>query len=78
MVDCVLGEFRAHPAYTPDQAEAETLGNTSYLVPPAPPLLGGKQDPITEKPSPGQHRNTQQHSPCTPHSYPLSAIYTQY
>lgn len=47
-------------------------------MPPAPPLLGGKQNPIPEKPSPGQHRNTQQNSLCAPHSNPLSAIYQLY
>jgi hypothetical protein len=56
--------------YTPDQATAETLENTSYLVPPAPPLPGCKQDPIPEKPTPGQHRDTQQNSLCDPHSNP--------
>jgi len=51
-----------------------TLENTRYLVPPAPPLPGCKRDPIPEKPSPGQHRNTQQNS-LYPHSNPLPAIY---
>jgi hypothetical protein len=64
--------------YTPDQATAETLENTSHLVLPAPPLPGCKQDPIPEKPTPAQHRNTQQNSPCDPHSNPLPAIYHPY
>jgi hypothetical protein len=64
--------------YTPDQATAETLENTSHLVLPAPPLPGCKQDPIPEKPTPAQHRNTQQNSLCDPHSNPLPAIYHPY
>jgi hypothetical protein len=64
--------------YTPDQATAETLENTSHLVLPAPPLPGCKQDPIPEKPTPAQHRNTHQNSPCDPHSNPLPAIYHPY
>ena len=43
---------------------------TSYLVPPAPPLPGRKQDPVPEKPAPAQHRNTQQNSLYDPHSNP--------
>lgn len=50
----------------------------SRLVPPAPPLPDCKQDPIPEKPTPAQHRNTQQNSPCDPHSNPLPAIYHPY
>ena len=75
---CAYIRGSAHPVYTPDQATAETLENTSYLVPPAPPLPGCKQDPITEKPTPGQHRDTQQNSLCDPHSNPLPAIYHPY
>lgn len=47
-------------------------------MPPAPPLLGCKPDPIPEKPTPAQHRNTEQNSLCAPHSNPLSAIYHPY
>ena len=80
LIDRVVDDIRgsAHPVYTPDQATAETLENTSYLVPPAPPLPGCKQDPIPEKPTPAQHRNTQQNSLCDPHSNPLPAIYHPY
>ena len=80
LIDRVVGGIRgsADPVYTPDQATAETLENTSYLVPPAPPLPGCKQDPIPEKPTPAQHRNTQQNSPYAPHSNPLSAIHHPY
>jgi hypothetical protein len=66
------------PVYPPDQATAETLENTSYLAPPVQPLPGCKQDPIPEKPTPAQHRNTQQNSPCDPHRNPLPAIYHPY
>jgi hypothetical protein len=47
-------------------------------MPPTPPLPGCKQDPIPEKPTPAQHRNTQQNSPYDPHSNPLPAIYHLY
>jgi hypothetical protein len=69
LIDRVLGDIRVL---------AETLENTAYLVPPAPPLPGCNQDPIPEKPTPAQHRNTQQNSLCDPHSNPLPAIYHRY
>ncbi len=69
------GRGSAQPVYTPDQATAETLENASYLVPPVPPLPGCNQDPVPEKPTPAQRRDTQQNSPCDPHSNPLPAIY---
>jgi hypothetical protein len=76
LLECARVGERDKPWLRPHVAT--TVCPALDLVPPAPPLPGCKPDPIPEKPTPAQHRNTQQNSPCAPHSNPLPAIYHPY